>query len=301
MAEMVFEGVMPAITTHLSPDMGIDHQALRRHVDWLIGHGTSGIVPLGSLGEGATMSFDEKGAVLESCVAAADGRALVVPGIASLSTAEAVDLARTAERLGCGGLMILPPYVYQGPWSEIKAHFVAMLEATPLPCMLYNNPAAYGTDTKPEQIAELAAEHANLKAVKESSGDVRRITAIRALAGDRLALFAGLDDMVVEAVAMGADGWIAGLINALPRESMALFDYAKAGEDQKAFELYRWFLPLLRLDTVPEFVQLIKLVQAELGTGTETVRPPRQGLAGEQREATIALIRERMASRPPLD
>lgn len=301
MAEMAFKGVMPAITTHLAPDLSIEHQALRHHVDWLIGHGVTGIVPLGSLGEGATMSFDEKAAVLESCVAAANGRAPIVPGIASLSTAEAVSLAKAAERIGCGGLMILPPYVYQGPWSEIKAHFVAMLEATPLPCMLYNNPAAYGTDTTPEQIAELAAEYDNLAAIKESSGDVRRITAIRALVGDRLALFAGLDDMVVEALAMGAVGWIAGLISALPRESVALFNLARAGESQKAFELYRWFLPLLRLDTVPEFVQLIKLVQAELGTGTETVRPPRQALATEQREATLALIRERMAARPTLD
>jgi 4-hydroxy-tetrahydrodipicolinate synthase len=174
----------------------------------------------------------------------------------------------------------------------------AILRATGLSCMLYNNPAAYRTDFLPPQIAELAQEHENLHAVKESSGDVRRVTAVRALCGTRLALFAGLDDMVVEAVRMGAAGWIAGLVNALPRESVALFDRARRGEIERADALYRWFLPLLRMDTVPKFVQLIKLVQQEVGMGSERVRPPRLALAGAEREAALQTLRAALANRP---
>jgi 4-hydroxy-tetrahydrodipicolinate synthase len=179
----------------------------------------------------------------------------------------------------------------------MKAHVAAIMRATPLPCMLYNNPIAYGTDFRPSHIAELAAEHANLQAVKESSGDARRFAAIREILGDKLTLFVGLDDALLEGVAMGAKGWIAGLVNALPRESVALFDYAMASDTEKTFALYRWFLPLLRLDTVPKFVQLIKLVQQEVGLGHERVRPPRLEITGAERETTLALIREALAHR----
>jgi 4-hydroxy-tetrahydrodipicolinate synthase len=164
--------------------------------------------------------------------------------------------------------------------------------------MLYNNPVAYRTDFLPEQIAELASEFPRLEAVKESSTDVRRVTAIRALVGERLTIAVGVDDALVEGVEAGATGWIAGLVNAFPKESVALFELARRGEREKAFELYRWFLPLLRLDTVPKFVQLIKLVQAEVGMGSETVRPPRLVLEGEEREAALAVIREAIALRP---
>jgi 4-hydroxy-tetrahydrodipicolinate synthase len=198
-------------------------------------------------------------------------------------------------------MMVLPPYAYQGDWREMKAHIEAIFRATDLSCMLYNNPVAYGTDFLPEQIRELASEQENLAAVKESSTDVRRVTAIRALPGDRLEVFVGVDDVVVEGVGAGASGWIAGLVNALPAESVALFNYAKAGDAAGAFELYRWFLPLLRMDTVPKFVQLIKLVQQEVGMGRATVRPPRLELIGKELEATIALIRERLGTRPSLD
>ena len=193
--------------------------------------------------------------------------------------------------------MALPPYVYRGDWRETKAHFSAVIQATPLSCMLYNNPIAYGTDCRADQVAELARENENLHAIKESSGDVRRVTAVLATLGDRLAVFAGLDDMIVESIYMGASGWIAGLVNALPEESVRLVELAKRGERQQAKELYDWFLPLLRMDTEPKFVQLIKLVQQEVGRGSATVRPPRLELEGEELENNLRMVRERLANR----
>src|SRR5207237_7651107 len=209
---------------------------------------------LGSLGEGATLTFDEKREILATCHAALGARAPVIAGIAALSTAEAIALARASEAAGCAGLMVLPPYVYQGDWRETKAHVSAVLRATSLSCMLYNNPIAYGTDFSPEQIAELREEHDNLHAVKDSSGDVRRMTAIRALLGDQINVLVGLDDCAIEGVSAGAVGWIAGLVNALPEESVYLFKLAALGREREVQALYEWFLPLLRLDTVPKFV-----------------------------------------------
>jgi 4-hydroxy-tetrahydrodipicolinate synthase len=209
-------------------------------------------------------------------------------------------LAKTAETAGCSGLMVLPPYVYVGDWREMKAHVAAVLEATKLSCMLYNNPIAYGTDVTPDQLAELA-RHDNLHAVKESSGDVRRVTAVIERLGGRLNAFAGLDDMIVESVAMGASGWIAGLVNALPAESVRLFDLARSDRSSEARSLYEWFLPLLRLDTLPKFVQLIKLAQVAVGKGNARVRPPRLELTGAEYEAAVDLIRERLSARPAGD
>jgi len=194
--------------------------------------------------------------------------------------------------------MILPPYVYKGDWRENKAHVAAILQATPLPAMLYNNPVAYGVDYLPEQIAELAAEFPNLAAVKESSTDVRRVTSIRALIGDRLSIFVGVDDAIVEGIAAGAIGWVAGLVNAYPRESVDLFNLARAGRVAEAFELYRWFLPLLRMDTVPKFIQLIKQVQQEAAIGSARVRAPRLALVGQELAATRAAYEYAKAHRP---
>jgi 4-hydroxy-tetrahydrodipicolinate synthase len=194
--------------------------------------------------------------------------------------------------------MVLPPWVYRGDWRETSAHLGAVISATGLPCMLYNNPIAYGTDVLPAQAAELAGGLPNLQAVKESSADVRRITAIRESLGDRLAIFVGVDDVIVEGVQAGAVGWIAGLVNAFPKQSVRLFELAGSGPSDELKELYEWFLPLLRLDTVPKFVQLIKLVQQELGMGSERVRPPRLELSGPERDETLILIRERVAACP---
>jgi len=288
---MKWQGVVPAITTAFNPDLSIDHEFVSRHIKWLLHNGCTGIVALGSLGEGATLRPEEKVELLRTCVSAAGSTAPVVAAISALSTAEAVRLARQAAEVGCQGLMVLPPYVYSTDWREMKAHVDAILRATPLSCMLYNNPIAYKTDFLPEQIAQLADQHANLHAVKESSGDVRRVTALRSLTGGRLALFVGVDDLIVEGIQAGAVGWIAGLVNALPCESVSLFNLASQGDWAKAFELYDWFLPLLRMDTVPKFVQLIKLVQAEVGMGATRVRPPRLELEGAELQEALTIIR----------
>lgn len=294
---MNWQGVIPAITTPFAESGEVDHKFLARHAQWMIENGCEGIVALGSLGEGATLSFDEKVAILKTLVEALNEKP-VVAGISSLSTPDAVALAQAAHEAGCQGLMVLPPYVYSTDWREMKAHIAAIIEATPLSCMLYNNPVAYKTDFTPEQIRELAEEFPNLHAVKESSGDVRRVIGIRALCGERLNILVGIDDAIVEGVSVGAVGWIAGLVNAFPRESVKLFEAARDGKTDEAFRIYKWFLPLLRLDTVPKFVQLIKLAQQEASMGEERVRAPRLVLEGNERETALQIIREGLKNRP---
>lgn len=294
----IWRGVIPAITTPFAADGSVDHAFLARHALAMIDAGCTGIVPLGSLGEAATLTFDEKVAIVATLAAALGDRAPVIAGIAALSTDEAVRLARAAKANGARGLMVLPPYVYSTDWREMGAHLRAIIEATDLPCMIYNNPVAYRTDFMPEQIAELARNHPNVQAVKESSADLRRFAAIRALTGERLELLVGMDDAIVEGIAMGATGWIAGLVNAFPAESVALFDAAREGGYAKAKPLYDWFLPLLRLDTVPKFVQLIKLVQQRVDLGSERVRAPRLVIEGVERSAALAVIDHAIANRP---
>ena len=295
---MNWSGVMPAITTCFDQQLEIDHEFTARHVAWLVDNGCTGIVTNGSLGEGGTLSLEEKKALWQTVIGSVGERVPVVAAIASMTTTDAIEQAHAAADAGCKGLMVLPPYVYKGDWREMKHHVTDVVNSTPLSCMLYNNPVAYGTDFLPEQIAELANELPNLQAVKESSTDVRRITAIRALTGDRLRIFVGVDDCIVEGIAAGAVGWIAGLVNAFPKESVDLFNYAMNGETKKARELYEWFLPLLRLDTVPKFVQLIKLVQEKVGMGNARVRPPRMELAGAELNETLAIIDKALATRP---
>jgi len=295
---MNWKGVMPAITTAFDANLKVDGAFIEQHSKWMVDNGCTAIIPLGSLGEGATLDFEEKLQVIDACRRGVGDRAPVAPAISALRTVDAVKMAKAAEDHGCSGLMVLPPYVYKGDWREMKAHVVAVLKATKLSCLLYNNPIAYGTDFLPEQVLELAAQHENFAAVKESSADVRRVAAIRALVGDRLEVFVGVDDAIVEAVAVGATGWIAGLANALPRESVELFNLAINGQREKALQLYHWFLPLLRLDTLPNFVQLIKLVQAEAEVGNARVRPPRLELAGEELESARKLITQALRNRP---
>nr|AUN36772.1 1-pyrroline-4-hydroxy-2-carboxylate deaminase [uncultured bacterium] len=295
---MNWKGVLPAVTTPLDEKLRIDFDFMAEHCRWLVDNGCRGVVLLGSLGEGATLSPDEKIQVLRSGVAALRGRGSVVAAISSLSTEDAVRQAKGAADAGCDALMVLPPYIYLGDWREMKAHVSAAMEATPLSCMLYNNPIAYGTDFVPGQIKELALDLENFKAVKESSADPRRVAAIRALLVDRLEVLVGVDDAIVEGISVGASGWIAGLANAFPRESVELFQYAINGEREKAFEIYRWFLPLLRMDTVPKFVQLIKLAQAQVGMGNPRVRAPRLQLVGEELDLYQRIIREAIQNRP---
>jgi 4-hydroxy-tetrahydrodipicolinate synthase len=309
---MTWTGVMPAITTPFTADGEVDHDFLASHALWMIEAGCTGIVALGSLGEAATLSVPEKLDVLRTLAKALDGRVPLLAGIAALSTDEACGLAQAAAEVGCAGLMVLPPYVYSTDWREMRAHVAAVMQATDLPCMLYNNPIAYRTDFKPEQIEELAQAHANLVAVKESSADIRRIAAIRHRLGNRLAILVGVDDVIVEGIAAGATGWVAGLVNAMPVESVRLFDLAtrlqstdlpSAAQAQVRGEidtLYSWFHALLTLDTVPKFVQLIKLVQQQVGHGHERVRAPRLVLEGAERAETLALIADKLAARPRL-
>jgi dihydrodipicolinate synthase/N-acetylneuraminate lyase len=297
---MIWSGVMPAMTTPFDTNLAVDHAFLAQHAAWLLGNGCTGLVMLGSLGEGATLENAEKIEILKTAVRVSAGKTPVVAAISSLSTANAVHLAQQAEQAGCQALMVLPPYVYTSDWREMKNHVSTIIAATKLSCMLYNNPVAYKTDFLPTGIAELAAEHANLHAVKESSADVRRVSAIREVLGDRLEIFVGVDDVLVEGVNAGAKGWVAGLVNAYPVESVELFNLAKAGKTKEAFDFYRWFLPLLRMDTVPKFVQLIKWVQEQAGVGSARVRAPRMEVVGKELEVAQATFKTALAGRPKM-
>lgn len=291
-------GVMPAMTTEFTPDGHPDLAWVTRQAERLAGERCAALIPHGSLGEGQTLSFDEKIAVHRTVVNAVGDRIPVIPGIAAASTAEAVALAREAEAAGCHGLMVLPAYGYATDWRETKAHVSAVLRATLLPCLLYNNPSAYGTDFQPAHIEELAAEHANLEAVKESSVDASRIAEIRRRVGSRLAVGVGLDENIKDGILHGAAFWVAGLVNAFPAESWRLFVWGTARFGDEAQRLFDWFLPLLKFDTGPKFVQRIKLVQSRLGLGSERVRPPRLPLVGAEREADLEVIERALDTRP---
>lgn len=297
---MEWKGVMPAITTSFEKDLTIAWEHIAKHVSWLVENGCTGIVANGTLGEATSLSFEEKIQVLQTCIKAVGLRVPVVAGVGAMTTAEAVSLAQKAASVGCSGLMILPPYLYSTDWREMKAHVAAVIEATDLPCMLYNDPHAYGTDFLPEQIAELAEEHPNLHAVKEATTDVRRITAIRALMGERLSIAVGMDDVLVEGIAAGATCWVAGTANALPLECVTLFNYARQGDYDRAFHLYKWIMPLMRLNAVPKFVQMTKLMQSVVGWGNTTVRPPRLELEGTELHAALNIVKTVLSQRTKL-
>lgn len=292
-----WRGVLPAITTPFTANGEVDHAFLAAHARRLVDAGCSGLVPLGSLGESATLSFDEKVAIVTTLVAAVGEQVPVVAGIAALSTQEAIALAAAVKQAGARGLMVLPPYVYSSDQHEMGAYIRAVIASTDLPVLLYNNPIAYKTDFSPEQIAAFAAEFPQVQAIKESSGDVRRLAAIKALVGERLVLLVGVDDLIVEGIAMGAEGWIAGTVNAFPEEAVQLFEQARQGGYAAARELYEWSLPLLRMDTVAKFVQLIKLMQERAGLGSERVRAPRLVVDGAERAQALAVIDHAIAHR----
>jgi len=297
-----WKGVMPATLTQFNADLTIDHGLMAEHGKWLIENGCSAIVPHGSLGEGATLSFEEKVALQHTYVAAVPGTP-IIPGIAALSTKEAVDLAKAAKDNGCGGLMVLPPYLYSSDWREMKAHMVAVIGATDLPCIIYNNPVAYKTDFTPANIKELADELPNVAAVKESSTDARRIAGIRELCGDRLALGVGVDDCALEGLAMGAKFWITGVGDAFPAYNVKLLELASSGRIEEAMLIYNWMLPMLRMDTVVKFVQLIKLQQTLASggkLGNNRVRPPRLELVGSELAEATAIIEKALATAPVL-
>ena len=298
-----FRGVIPAIVTPFTEAGDICTTRLANLVHRMLSAGCTGTVWPGSLGEGQTLSFDERVEGWRTIAAASGGLGNAFATISAASTREAVRQVEAAARIGMHGCMILPPYVHKGPWHEYRAHFEAMLSAAPLPMMLYNNPPAYIVDVSAEQVFALAEQHPNLVAVKDSTGDARKLTALIAGSAARsrkIGALVGLDDCAVEGARMGCCGWIAGLANAMPEESVRLFALAQshAPADVAACDaLYRWFLPLLRLDTVPDFVQLIKLVMAETNTGDERVRAPRRPVEGEARARAVAIIRQAIAHR----
>jgi 4-hydroxy-tetrahydrodipicolinate synthase len=298
-----FRGVIPALVTPFRDNGDLCATGLANLTRRMLDAGCTGTVWPGSLGEGQTLSFDERVEGWRAIAGASEGRGNAFATISAASTREAVRQVEAAERIGMRGCMILPPYVHKGPWPEYRAHFEAMLSAAPLPMMLYNNPPAYIVDVSAEQTFALADAHANLVAVKDSTGDARKLTALIAGSAGRargVGALVGLDDCAVEGARMGCCGWIAGLANALPAESVRLFTLAQshaAGDVAACDALYRWFLPLLRLDTVPEFVQLIKLVMSETQTGDERVRAPRRPVEGEARARVLTLIRAAIAHR----
>jgi dihydrodipicolinate synthase/N-acetylneuraminate lyase len=297
---ITWKGVMPATLTQFNADLTIDHALMAEHGKWLVDSGCTAIICHGSLGEGATLSFDEKVALQKTYVDAVPGTP-IIPGIASLSTKEAVDLAKAAKDNGCRGLMVLPPYLYASDWREMKAHMKAVISATDLPCIIYNNPVAYKTDFTPAHIKELADELPNVESVKESSTDARRIAGIRELLGDRLALGVGVDDCALEGAAMGATFWITGVGGAFPKHNVKLWDLGTSGKIEEAMSIYTWMLPMLRMDTVVKFVQLIKLQQT-LATGgklgNNRVRPPRLELVGQELADATAIIEKALATAP---
>lgn len=294
-----WSGVFPAVMTQFDRDGRVDLAATTRHVGVLLDAEVHGLIMLGTLGENCSLEPAEKLDVLRAVLASVRRRVPVLTGVAECSTALACRFARDAAALGVDGLMVLPAMVYKSDPRETMTHFRAVARASSLPIMCYNNPVSYGVDITPEMFAELADEP-TLVAIKESSENVRRITDLFNTVGERYILFNGVDDLVLESVTLGTHGWVAGLVNAFPRETRRLWDLAAAGRYDEARKMYRWFTPLLHLDTHVKLVQYIKLAMAEVGLGSEAVRPPRLPLIGEERERVLAIIRHAIAHRPEL-
>ena len=297
--QVTWHGVYPAATTQFKSDESIDFAATARHLDAMIKAGVHGMILLGSVGENTALDYDEKLTFLKEMKAAIAGRVPVLSGVAEITTRGACRFARDCERLGLDGLMVLPAMIYKADGREAMAHFRSVARSTALPIMVYNNPPAYFVDITPEMFARLADEP-NLVAIKESSGDVRRVTDLINTVGDRYVLFSGVDDLVLESVLLGSQGWVSGLVNAFPEENRALWDLAVAGRWDEARVLYRWYTPLLHLDTHVKLVQYIKLCMVETGLGSEVTRAPRLSIEGEERERVLKIIRSAMAIRPYL-
>ncbi len=290
-------GVFPAVPTQFRDDFSVDVEATLQHIDRLLAAGVHGLVMLGTVGENCSVEFHEKLELLKAVVNHVQKRVPVLTGVAEYTTALACRLAEAAQDVGVDGLMVLPAMVYKSDARETIWHFRTIAQASDLPIMIYNNPPAYGVDITPEMFAEMADEP-KFVAIKESSGDVRRFTDIVNLCGDRYILFCGIDDLVLESVAAGAVGWVAGLVNAFPEEGMKLWTLLEKGDFERARQIYRWFMPLLHFDSHPKLVQFIKLAMAERGYGRETVRPPRLPLEGAEREEALRVIRYALATRP---
>jgi dihydrodipicolinate synthase/N-acetylneuraminate lyase len=294
-----WKGVFPAVTTQLHRDQSIDLEATARHIQVLIDSGVQGLIMLGSLGENTLLEPEEKRSVMRMAIEVSGGRLPVLSGVAEFSTAAACRYVRDMEKLGADGVMVLPAMVYKAQPEEALAHLRTVARSTGLPIIVYNNPIAYYVDITPAMFATLA-DQKNLVAIKESSGDVRRITDLINQVGDRYTLFAGVDDLILESVLLGAEGWIAGMGLAFPEENQQLWNLAVGGQWEEARALYRWYTPLLHLDIPIKFVQYIKLAIQECGLGAEWVRAPRLPLEGEERERILKIVHCGLETRPPL-
>ena len=293
----LFHGVIPALMTEMKQDGTIDHDATSRHLESCLAAGVDGFVMLGTLGENSSLSVDEKEAVVRNAVQTVNGRATVIAGVAEYTTDLAIASAQRMKAAGADGLMALPTMVYQQDAREGEHHFRTLARGVDLPIMIYNNRMAYKLDLLPESFAALADEK-NIVAVKESSHDSRRITDMINLLGDRYKIVCGVDDLMLENVLFGAVGWVSGLTNTFPRESVEMFRLAKAGKIEEALALYRWFMPLLHLDVAIKLVQYIKLANQIAGEGKEWVRPPRLPLVGEERKKIEDIVNQALATRP---
>ena len=292
-----WSGVFPAATTQFDTSMGLDLPATQAVQAALIRDGVHGLVVLGTVGENNSLSPEEKRAVLKAAVETADGKVPIITGVSVFTTANAVAYARDAQRIGVDGLMVLPAMVYVPTAAELEHHFRTVAQSCALPIMLYNNPPAYRVNIDLSTLERLA-EQPNIVALKESAPDSRRFTDIFNALGERFVLFAGLDDVAFEGLCLGARGWVSGLTNAFPKESLLLYEALKKGDLEKARRIYRWFMPLLHLDAEHDLVQTIKLAEQIMGRGSERVRPPRLPLAAERRAAVTAMVNKAAAARP---
>lgn len=294
-----WEGVFPAVTTQFREDFSLDIDATARVMDALIRDGVSGLIVCGTVGENCSLTTSEKIQIMEAGKSVAAGRVPVISGIAEFTTAFAVETAKEAARVGVDGVMVMPALVYSAKPHETAAHFRAVSKATDLPVMVYNNPPIYKNDVTPDILATLT-DCETIVCFKESSGDTRRFIDLRNKVGERYVLFAGLDDVVVESVAMGAQGWVSGMSNAFPREGETLFRLAKQGRFAEAMPLYEWFMPLLHLDARPDLVQCIKLCEYIMGRGTYITRPPRLALDAGEKAEVEAMMAAALKTRPAL-
>ena len=296
-SDMTWQGVFPAVTTQFKKDQTLDLKAQARHLEALIESGVTGLILCGSLGENQTLTSEEKVQVVAHAVEVSGGRIPVVSGVAEASTQSAVDYVEAVCRVGGRGVMVMPPMLYRGERAETLTFFKTVAQSTRLPIMIYNNPISYFNDVTPEMFVELA-RLPNVVALKESSGNTRRITDIKKAVGNRFAIFTGVDDLMLESAILGIDGWVAGTGIAFPKENQQLWDLTQQGRWDEARTMYAWFTPLLHLDVHTKFVQYIKLAIQECGLGREWVRAPRLALTGEERKNILSIIHEGIQNRP---
>jgi 1-pyrroline-4-hydroxy-2-carboxylate deaminase len=298
-ARVAWQGVFPAVTTQFGEDFSLDIDATAKVIEGLVQDGVSGLVVCGTVGENTSLTRAEKLQVIEAAKSVAQGRVPVICGVAEFTTPFAIETAREAARIGVDGIMLMPALVYSAKPHESAAHFRAVAKATDLPVMIYNNPPIYKNDITPDILAQLA-DCDTIVCFKDSSGDTRRFIDTRNRVGDRFVLFAGLDDVVVESIAVGATGWVSGMSNAFPREGETLFRLARDGRFAELMPLYEWFMPLLHLDARPDLVQCIKLCEHLAGRGTWRTRPPRLPLPDADRILVEQTMAHALKNRPVL-